>query len=50
MNMNRLALALTVINLILLIAVFVQSRAIATQTVREDPGYQQLPEVNFGCI
>ncbi len=33
MKTNRLAVALTVINFVLLIAVFVQSRAIAAQTV-----------------
>ncbi len=33
MNMNRLAAALTVINLALLIVVLMQSRAIATQTI-----------------
>ena len=35
MKTNRLAVALTVINFVLLIAVFVQSRAIATQTVAQ---------------
>ena len=33
MNQNRSALVLTIINLILLIAVFIQGRMIATQTV-----------------
>ena len=35
MNMNRLALALTVINFALLIVVLAQSRAIANQTIPE---------------
>ena len=35
MNTNRLALALTVVNLILLIVLVAQSRLIATQTVPE---------------
>lgn len=35
MNTNRLALALTVVNLILLIVLVTQSRLIATQTVPE---------------
>jgi hypothetical protein len=35
MNTNRLALALTVVNLILLIVLIAQSRLIATQTVPE---------------